>query len=31
MKTETTAIDIDRNVGDFSYPEAHVHDAGRRA
>lgn len=28
MKTETSAVDIDRNKGDFSYPEAHVRDAG---
>src|SRR5215475_2047140 len=28
MKTETTAIDIDRGKGDFSYPEAHVRNAG---
>src|SRR5256714_7319597 len=28
MKTETTAINIDRGKGDFSYPEAHVRDAG---
>src|SRR6187431_1289635 len=28
MKTETTAIDIDRGKGDFFYPEAHVRDAG---
>ena len=28
MKTETTAINIDRGKGDFSYPEAHLRDAG---
>ena len=28
MKTETSAINIDRGKGDFSYPEAHVRDAG---
>ena len=28
MKTETSAVDIDRNKGDFFYPEAHVRDAG---
>ena len=28
MKTETKAVDINRNIGDFSYPEAHVRDAG---
>ena len=28
MKTETSAVDINRNIGDFSYPEAHVRDAG---
>src|SRR5262249_17576604 len=28
MKTDTTAIDIDRGKGDFFYPEAHVRDAG---
>jgi ABC-type transport system involved in Fe-S cluster assembly, permease component len=28
MKTETTAINIDRGKGDFFYPEAHVRDAG---
>ena len=28
MKTETTAINIDSGKGDFSYPEAHVRDAG---
>src|SRR6188474_1893675 len=28
MKTETTAINIDRGKGDFSYPEVHVRDAG---
>ena len=28
MKTETSAVDIDRNNGDFSYPEAHARDAG---
>src|SRR6201986_1193829 len=29
MKTETTAINIDRGKGDFSYPEAYAKDAGR--
>ena len=24
----TSAIDIDRSVGDFSYPESHAYDAG---
>src|SRR5260370_7160068 len=28
MKTETSAVNIDRGKGDFSYPEAHVRDAG---
>src|SRR6186713_1902569 len=28
MKTETTAINIDRGKGDFSYPEVHVRGAG---
>ena len=28
MKTETSAVNIDRSKGDFSYPEAHVRDAG---
>ena len=28
MKTKTSAVDIDRNKGDFFYPEAHVRDAG---
>ena len=28
MKTEKQAVDIDRNMGDFSYPEAHMRDAG---
>src|SRR5438128_980766 len=28
MKTETSAVDINRSIGDFSYPEAHVRDAG---
>src|SRR5436189_5967993 len=28
MKTETSAVDINRNIGDFFYPEAHVRDAG---
>ena len=28
MKTETSAVNINRNIGDFSYPEAHVRDAG---
>ncbi len=26
--TETTAVDIDRSVGDFHYPESHKRDAG---
>ena len=29
MKTETKAVDIDRDKGDFAYPEVHVRDAGR--
>ena len=28
MKTETSAVNINRSIGDFSYPEAHVRDAG---
>src|ERR1700738_888985 len=28
MKTETKAVDINRNIGDFAYPEVHVRDAG---
>ncbi len=28
MKTETSAVDINRNIGDFFYPEVHVRDAG---
>src|SRR5215475_13226622 len=28
MKTETSAVDINRSIGDFSYPEVHVRDAG---
>src|SRR5436853_6311942 len=28
MKTETSAVNINRNIGDFFYPEAHVRDAG---
>jgi len=28
MKTETSAVHIDRSKGDFFYPEAHVRDAG---
>src|SRR6476469_4419459 len=28
MKTESSAVDINRNIGDFFYPEAHVRDAG---
>src|SRR6266516_4321254 len=28
MKTENKAVDINRNIGDFFYPEAHVRDAG---
>src|SRR5437667_12489049 len=30
MKTETSAVDINRSIGDFAYPEAHVRDAGTR-
>src|SRR5260370_23581296 len=29
MKTETKAVDINRGIGDFAYPELHVRDAGR--
>src|ERR1700746_1173958 len=29
MKTETSAVDINRSIGDFAYPEVHVRDAGR--
>src|SRR6266568_4224540 len=29
MKTENNAVDINRNIGDFAYPEVHVRDAGR--
>src|SRR5207247_11132741 len=29
MKTENKAVDIDRNRGDFAYPEVHIRDAGR--
>src|SRR5436853_6931874 len=29
MKTETKAVDIDRDKGDCAYPEVHVRDAGR--
>ena len=28
MSTETSTVDIDRSVGDFSYPEKHEFDAG---
>src|SRR3979409_2733794 len=28
MKTETSAVDIDRNKGNFSYDVAHAYDAG---
>src|SRR6266511_2169218 len=28
MKTESSAVDINRNIGDFFYLEAHVRDAG---
>src|SRR6202171_3897962 len=28
MKTETSAVDINRNIGDFSYDVAHAYDAG---
>ncbi len=28
MKTENKAVDINRNIGDFAYPEVHVRDAG---
>jgi len=28
MKTETQAVDIDRNKGNFSYDVAHTYDAG---
>src|SRR3981189_1316569 len=28
MKTETSAVDINRNIGDFSYDVAHTYDAG---
>src|ERR1700687_2858707 len=28
MKTENSAVDINRNIGDFAYPESHVRDAG---
>src|SRR5438067_13109925 len=28
MATETATIDIDRSIGDFSYPEQHAYDAG---
>src|SRR3981189_3123108 len=28
MKTETSAVDINRNIGDFSYDVSHVRDAG---
>jgi Fe-S cluster assembly protein SufB len=29
MKTDTKAVDINRGIGDFAYPEKHVRDAGR--
>ena len=29
MKTETKAVDIDRNKGNFSYDVAHAHDGGK--
>src|SRR5437016_13229319 len=29
MKTETSAVDINRNIGDFSYDIEHAYDAGR--
>src|SRR5712671_5558125 len=29
MKTENKAVDINRGIGDFAYPEVHVRDAGR--
>ena len=28
MKTETSAVDINRNIGDFSYDVTHAYDAG---
>ena len=28
MKTETSAVDINRSIGDFSYDVAHAYDAG---
>ena len=28
MVEATTALDIERNKGDFFYPETHLHDAG---
>src|SRR5260370_34154054 len=28
MKTEISTVDINRSIGDFSYPEVHVRDAG---
>src|SRR4029077_18376341 len=28
MKETTSAVQIDRSVGDFAYPEVHVRDAG---
>ena len=28
MKTEASAVDINRSIGDFAYPEVHVRDAG---
>src|ERR1043166_7939287 len=28
MATDTATIDIDRSIGDFSYPEQHTFDAG---
>ena len=28
VKRNITTLDIDRNIGDFAYPETHTHDAG---
>jgi hypothetical protein len=28
MAKEPTALEIERNIGDFAYPETHTHDAG---
>ena len=28
MAKEPTALEIERNVGNFAYPETHTHDAG---